>query len=57
MVEYLLVAVIVGAALAYIARYVWRMSRGKATGCGCGAEGGACPKQGASSASATRQDA
>lgn len=44
MLEYLIVACIVGAASIYIGRYIWRMTRGKATGCGCGASGDACPK-------------
>lgn len=47
MLEYLIVAGIVGAASLYIARYIWRMTRGKATGCGCGASGSACPKRSA----------
>jgi hypothetical protein len=45
-VETLLVAGLVLGASAYLARYVRRMYRGSAGGCGCGASGG-CPKGGA----------
>lgn len=46
MLEYLLVGLIVAAATLYVARYAWRMTKGKATGCNCGAGDGTCPKQG-----------
>jgi hypothetical protein len=41
--EAIITAIIVLAAASYLLRYLWRSARGKATGCGCGDEGG-CPK-------------
>lgn len=42
MLEAILVGLVLLAAAAYLARYVWRATQGKSSGCGCG--NGDCPK-------------